>query len=155
MSVRDARTLELAIDSTYEAALGFSDENRSRFAQLMIIWVSGYLEVTCRDVLLTYAERKSDESVARFVGQQLRRLRSPDTRAILNLVNSFDESRARELKEFISRERIRESVDGVVRLRNQIAHGRSMNATIETVKTQFDDSRQLAEKLKELFGADT
>lgn len=66
MSVRDARTLKLAIDSTYEAALVSSDENQTRLAQLMAIWVSGY-----------------------------------------------------------------------------------------TVKAQFDDSRQLAEKLKELFGADT
>ena len=150
MSVRDARTLEIAIDSTYEAALGFSDENRSRLAQLMTIWVSGYLEVTCRDVLLTYTERRSDEAVVRFVGKQLQRTRSPNTEEILNLVRSFDEDRFIELKEFV-RGRIKESVDSVVHLRNQIAHGRSMDATIETVKAQFEDSRQLAGKLKELF----
>lgn len=154
MSVRDARTLKLAIDSTYEAALLSSDENQTRLAQLMAIWVSGYLEVTCRDVLLTYAEKNSDKRVARFVGQRLRRIRSADTEEILNLVRSFDKERAAELREFV-RGRIKESVDGVVNLRNQIAHGRSINATIETVKKQFDDSRQLAEKLKELFGADT
>lgn len=150
MSVRDARTLEIAIDSTYEAALEFSDENQSRLAQLMTIWISGYLEVTCRDVLLTYTEGKSDESVARFVSQNLQRMRSPNTEEILRLVRSFDENRANELKEFFQG-RIKESIDSVVHLRHQIAHGRSMNATIETVKTQFDDSKQLAEKLKELF----
>ena len=154
MSVRDALTLEIAIDSAYKAAIDASHENRSRIAQLMAVWISGYLEVTCRDVLLTYAERRSDESVARFVGLQLRRLRSPNTRAILNLVDSFDESRAKELEKFISQKRIKESIDGVVALRNQIAHGISANTTITNVKIQFDDSRQLAEKLKELFGAD-
>ena len=121
----------------------------------MAVWISGYLEVTCRDVLLTYAERRSNESVARFVGLQLRRLRSPNTRAILNLVDSFDESRAKELEKFISQKGIKDSIDGVVALRNQIAHGISANTTITNVKAQFDDSRQLAEKLKELFGVDT
>lgn len=150
MSVRDARTLEIAIDSTYESALGFSDEDRSRFAQLMTVWISGYLEVTCRDVLWTYAERESDEAVARFVGRRLRRIRSPNMDQILDLVGSFDKDREQQLREFV-RGRIRASVNSVVNLRNEIAHGRSMDATIETVKAQFEDSRQLAGKLKELF----
>lgn len=152
MSVRDARILETSIDSTYEEALELSDENQFRLAQLMTIWVSSYLEVICRNVLLAYTERKSDEAVARFVGQRLQRIRSPNTEEILSLVRSFDEDRANELKEFFQG-RIKESVDGVVALRNRIAHGGSAYTTIANVKTQFDDSRELATKLKELFDA--
>ena len=157
MSVPDVRTLEIAIDSTYEAARKFENENenRSRLAQLMAIWVSGYLEVTCRDVLVTYVESTSNEIVASYVSQQLSRSRNPTTQEILKLVKHFDESRAKELKKFISQRGIRESVDSVVSLRNHIAHGRPMDATIEDVKKQFDDSRQLAEKLKELFDTGT
>ena len=59
MSFRDARTLETSIDSTYREALEFSDENQSRLAQLMTIWVSVYVEVICKAVLLAYTERKS------------------------------------------------------------------------------------------------
>ena len=69
---------------------------------------------------------------------------------ILDLVGSFDKDREQQLREFV-RGRIRASVNSVVNLRNEIAHGRSMDATIETVKAQFEDSRQLAGKLKELF----
>ena len=152
MSVRDARTLETSIDSTYKEALELSDENQSRLAQLMTIWVSGYLEVTCRNTLLTYTEKKSNESVARFVSKQLERMRSPNTEEILKLVGSFDTARANELKEFF-RGRIKESVDGVVTLRNQIAHGVSVNTTIVDVKTRFEDSKKLAGKLEELFDA--
>ena len=118
----------------------------------MTIWVSGYLEVTCRNTLLTYTENKSDKAVARFVNKQLERMRNPKTKEILRLVRSFDEDRANELKEFCQG-RIKESVDSVVTLRNQIAHGESEHATIAKVKTQFDDSRELARKLKELFDA--
>ena len=77
-------------------------------------------------------------------------MRSPNTEEILKLVGSFDKGRANELKGFF-RGRIKESVDGVITLRNQIAHGESAPATIAKVKTQFDDSRELARKLKELF----
>ena len=152
MSVRDARILETSIDSTYQEALELADENQFRLAQLMTIWVSGYLEITCRDVLLTYTERKSDEAVARFVGQNLQRMRGPNTEEIFKLVRSFDKDRANELKEFFQG-RIKESVDGVVALRNQIAHGGPANTTIANVKTQFEDSKRLAGKLKELFDA--
>ena len=152
MSVRDARILDTSIDSTYQEALELADENRFRLAQLMTIWVSGYLEITCRDVLLTYTERKSDEAVARFVGQNLQRMRGPNTEEIFKLVRSFDKDRANELKEFFQG-RIKESVDGVVALRNQIAHGGPANTTIANVKTQFEDSKRLAGKLKELFDA--
>ena len=151
MSVHDARILETSIDSTYEDALELADENRSRLAQLMTIWVSGYLEIACRDVLLTYAENASNENVTRFVSKQLRRIRRPNTNGILELVASFDEDRAKELGKFIDRKGIKESADSVVHLRNQIAHGISANTTITRVKTQFEDSKKLAEKLKELF----
>ena len=118
----------------------------------MTIWVSGYLEVTCRNTLLTYTERKSDEAVTRFVDKQLKRMRSPNTEEILKLVSSFDTVRANELKEFF-RGRIKESVDGVVASRNLIAHGVSVDTTIADVKTRFEDSKKLAGKLEELFDA--
>jgi len=151
MSVRDARFLETSIDSAYKEALELGDENQSRLAQLMTIWVSGYLEVSCRDVLLAYVENTSNESVTRFVSRRLRRIRRPNTSGILELVASFDEGRAKELGKFIDRKGIKDSVDSVVALRNQIAHGMSANTTITSVKTQFEDSKKLAEKLKELF----
>ena len=150
MSLRDSRPLEIAIEAAREAARSLSDENRTRLAQLMTIWISGYLEITCRDVLLNYAERKSDESVARFVNRRLRRIRNPDTSEILNLVGSFDTNRAGELKTFIQG-RIGENVDSVVGLRNRIAHGKPESVTIKRVTEQFEDSRKLAAKMKELF----
>ena len=150
MSIRDSQTLEFSIVSTGKKARSLSDENQSRLAQLMTIWISGYLEITCRDVLLAYVERKSDESVARFASQRLRTIRSPHTNEILKLVGSFDEDRAAKLQAFV-RGRIADSVNSVVDRRNQIAHGQSIDTTLTTVEMQFEDTRKLAGKLKELF----
>ena len=72
---------------------------------------------------------------------------------ILKLVASFDKDRANELEKFITRKSIKESVDSVVALRNKIAHGTSVDTTIANVKNQFEDSKRLAGKLKELFDA--
>ena len=155
MSSRDARILEISIDSACQEAGELSYENQSRLAQLIVIWISGYLEVICRDVLLTYTEKNSDEAVTKFVDKNLRKMPSPKTDEILKLIRSFDENRANELKEFYQG-RIKASIDGLITLRNEIAHGKpSPSATIVSVKKQFDDSRKLATKLKELFDVDT
>ena len=147
---RNSRILEKEIESACRGARNLSIEDQSRLAQLITIWISGYLEVTCRNVLLSYAKRRSDASVARFVSQRLRRTRSPKTEEILRLVGSFDTNRAGKLKTFIQG-RIGESVDGVVALRHGIAHGQPESVTIARVEEQFEDSRKLAAKMKELF----
>lgn len=74
---------------------------KARLAQLTTVLISGYLEVICRDVLLTYVEKTSDKGVARFVGRRLKRIRSPEANNILELVRSFDEERANELNKFL------------------------------------------------------
>ena len=89
MTVRDSQTLKIAINSAHEGANGLSDENQARLAQLTTVLISGYLEVICRDVLLTYVERTSDKGVARFVGKRLKRIRSPEASNILELVRSL------------------------------------------------------------------
>ena len=152
MSVRDSRTLEIAIESARKEAQDLTDENQARLAQLITVWICGYLEVTCRDVLLSYVEEHSDDaSVARFASQNLRRIRNPSTEGILELVKSFDKDRAEVLNDFIQG-RVAESVNSVVKSRQGIAHGRPVGGlTIEQVWDQFDDSRKLAAKMRELF----
>ena len=151
MSVRDTQTLEIAIEEARRDSRSLSEENQARLAQLITVWICGYLEVTCRDVLLSYVELHSDASVARFASQNLRRIRNPSTEGILDLVKSFDENRAEVLNNFIQG-RVAESINSVVKSRQGIAHGRPVGGlTIEQVWDQFNDSRKLAAKMRELF----
>ncbi len=86
----------------------------------------------------------------RFVSRNLERFVNPNMRRIVDLIGSFDKDKARELKEFASGS-IKDSVDGIVAQRNNIAHGRSSDTTIANVTRQFDDAKKLIEKLRSLF----
>ena len=152
MSVRDTQNLEVAIEEARKDSRGLSEENQARLAQLITVWICGYLEVTCRDVLLSYVEEHSnDASVVRFASQNLRRIRNPSTQGILDLVKSFDKDRAEKLGNCI-RGQVAESINSVVESRQGIAHGRPVGGlTIEQVWNQFNDSKELAAKMRELF----
>ena len=151
MSPRDSRRLEAAIESAREGAHELSLENQSRLAQIMTIWASGYLEATCREVLGDYSARRANPAVARYVSRNLERFANPNVERIVDLVRSFNDDYARELEDF-ARGEIKEGINGMIALRNQIAHGRSTDTTIARVSQQFSHARTLANKLKSRFG---
>ena len=150
MSFRDSRYLENAISSAHDEARNLSEEGQSWLAQLMTVWASGYLEATCRDVLRTYAERHAHSSVAGFVSRNLDRFSSPKMENILTLVRSFDKNRAGELEEFAEGS-VKESVNSIVGLRNQIAHGRPTNVSVALISRYFEDAKKFDRKLRTLF----
>ena len=153
MRFGDSHRLEAAIVSARAEARELSNENRSRLAQLMTIWASGYLETTCREVLRAYAEQHADPKVLRFVSQNLERFGNPNMERILNLVRSCDKDSASQLEGY-ARGSIKESVNGMVAQRHRIAHGRSTDTTIARVSEQFEDAKKLANKLKSLLQQD-
>ena len=150
MSFRESRYLENTISSARDEARNLSEGGRSWLAQLMTVWASGYLEATCRDVLRTYAEQRAEPSVARFVSRNLDRFSSPKMENILTLVRSFDKNRADDLEEFADGS-VKESVNSIVGLRNQIAHGRPTNVSVGRISQYFEDAKKFARKLETLF----
>lgn len=121
-----------------------------RLAQLVAVWASGYLESACREVVLAYASRRADEAVVNYVGRTLDRFSNPRMNRILELLRAFDEDATDELKMFAGG-KIEASVNSIVSNRHRIAHGRSSQITMIQVKGYYEDARQLASKMRELF----
>ncbi len=94
--------------------------------------------------------RSADPQVYRFVSRTLERFTNPNMKKIVDLVGSFDRDGARRLEAFADGS-IKDSVDGVVAQRHNIAHGRPSDTTIANVARQFEDAKKLADKLKSLF----
>lgn len=157
MSFRDSQRLENAIDSARNEAPRLSDENQARLAQLMTVLASGYLEATCREVLKAYAAQRADPSVVRYVSANLERFNSPKIDNILTLVGSFDPGRERDLKQFVEgpshgdENSVKESINSIVGLRNQIAHGRPIDVSIGRVARYFEDAKNSQGNWKAFF----
>lgn len=152
MSFKDRKRLETAIDRARGEAGSpqLSDENKAWLAQLMTIWASGYLEATCRDVLLEYTKKRANLNVVDFVSQNLNRPRSPEMENILTLIRGFDQDVANRLDEFTDGS-IKESVNSIVGIRHLIAHGRSADISVGRIAQYFDNAKKLARKMEELL----
>jgi len=150
--VSDRIRLEVAIDAIRrERSCGdISNEDEDRFAQLVAIWASGYLEATCRELLLGYARGRAENSVIGYVGWHLDRVRSPNTGRMTAEIGKFDPGVARELRQF-AEERIGHGIDSIVSMRHSVAHGRPPDMSLDRILKQFDEAREFAAKMEELL----
>ena len=119
-------------------------------AQIVTVWVSGYLESACREVMLDYTKRRADENIVNYVSHTLSRFSNPRMGRILDLFRGMDHEAADKLKEFADGQ-IEASVNSIVSNRNRIAHGRSTQITMAQVKAYYEDAQRLANKMRKLF----
>lgn len=152
MSFQDRKRLETAIDAARDEAdlPQLSDENKARFAQLMTILASGYLEAVCRDVMLAYTGKRAHQNIVNFVSRKLSRTPNPKMENILQLIREFDQNVANKLEEFTDGT-IKDSVNSIVAIRNQIVHGRSASISVGRITQYFQDTKKLARKMEELL----
>lgn len=152
MSYRDRRRLESHIDSVFRDcdSYKFPMETLGYLAQIITVWVSGYLESACREVVLDYTKRRADDSIVNYVSHTLNRFSNPRMDRIMELLRAVDDDAADKLKEFADG-KIAASVNSIVSNRNRIAHGRSTQITMIQVKGYYEDTQQLAKKMRNLF----
>ena len=154
MRADDSKRLERAIRRALASARGrrFSTEQLSWLAQLMTVWASGYLEASCRETVLEYAEARSAPGVLNYVDHQMRFFRSPRTNQMIELVGLFDAGVASELREFADG-RIGASIDSIVTTRHALAHGRDAQVTVAGVRRYFEDATKFIRKMQVLMAS--
>lgn len=96
MSIRDKTRLESAIDSVLldSESSEHSIKTSSHLAQLATVWVSAYLESTCRRVMLDYTRRRADKSIVNYVSHTLRHFGNPRMGKMLDLLGSVNQDAA-------------------------------------------------------------
>lgn len=152
MMTQDSTRLKVEIELVRREAESrdVSDADGNRYAQLATIWVSGYLEASCREVLLDYTRRRADPAVVSYVGWNLARLPSPRIENIATVIGRFDQEAAKAIRRY-SEGDIKDSVNDIVESRHAVAHGRKATITLERVFDHFDNAVKLTNKMKELL----
>jgi HEPN superfamily RiboL-PSP-like protein len=127
----------------------FGDQElQAHLAKYLCIAVSGFLENSLRAIYREYSARKSQRNVANYVDVQLDGFMNPSMEKILTLAGSFSSKWRQELEIEIKEDNIKESVDGLVAIRNQLAHGESVGITFRSVKRQYSDVFRLIEMIQ-------
>lgn len=73
MSYSDRMRMESHINSVFRDcdSKKFPMVTLGYIAQVITVWVSGYLESACREVVLDYTRRRADEKIVNYVGHTL------------------------------------------------------------------------------------
>lgn len=139
------------IDSLFKNLPSDEDnlERQAHWARYLCVCISGYLEVSIRELLGRYAEQCAAKSISSYVRCQLRFFQNPKTEPIIQLVTSFDATWGESLKEFVEEE-LGDAVNSIVANRNNIAHGIDIGITIARLRGWYDKSNEVLDFLVKL-----
>lgn len=141
---RQVHAYKQRLDNLFKKIESFQgdEELRAALARHLCVLVSGFLEVSVREIYGEYAQNKAAENVANYVTAELKSFQNPKMEKILNLTQSFSPNWKDNLEKATEGE-IKDSVDSIVANRNIIAHGRSVGITIGNIKRYYKNAVKL------------
>jgi len=113
------------LDTTFSRARGLSADAElpSDFARYLCVLVSGFVEQATTELLLEYIRTRSDPRIQRYVERRVRHLTNLKTQRLIDEIGAMDPEWRSTLEAFIIDE-YKDALDGIVDLRNHVAHGR-------------------------------
>lgn len=140
------------IDHVFEIARGHHGDVKlqGHLACHLCVSVSGFIEVSVQELIAEYVRRKAAPAVASFVSHRLERFTNATAAKIVELLGEFDEGLGGIYERTISG-KMKDSLDGVVNVRHQIAHGRNTGITLVVMENYYKDVVRAVEELERLF----
>ena len=116
----------------------------SAFVSYLCVRTYAYLESAVATIIRAYVRSvATDNLIERFVNVQLRRRRNLDRGELLKLIGSFSDEWRISVREAI-KGKLGDSLDGLVNLRNGIAHGSdNSNLSLATLRDYFAVAKEV------------
>jgi RiboL-PSP-HEPN len=127
--------------------LPVEEEIQSHWARYLCIRVSGFLEISISSIYSKYAKDKSAPFVANYIEKKLSSFQNPTMDKITKLVSDFSPEWSEQLKELVDGE-IKDSIDSIVAVRNQIAHGGNVGITYVRIGNYYKVAIKLIDILE-------
>lgn len=143
--------LKQRVDSTFNRApqSNHDIEMQADFAKYLCILATGYLEKAIIALIVAYSEKRSAPEVASYVERQLNRWTNPNTEKICQLFGSFSADWRKKIEGFLVDDK-RDSINSLVALRHNIAHGESVPTTMSQVKAYYNATKEVVDFLADL-----
>lgn len=135
---REVARLKLRLDSTLKRAPSASAdiEVQADFAKYFCVLVSGFLENAVVALILDVVQRKSAPEIQLYVERRLENWTNPNSEKLINLLGDFSAQWRKQADMFMVDTR-RATVNSLVGLRHQIAHGESVGTSLAQVKDYY------------------
>ncbi len=135
---REVSRLRQRLDATFKRVnvVDQDAELQADFSKYLCVLVSGFLEKAVSALIVDHARRTGAPSLGRFVHQRTKNLANTNSQKLINLMGDFDPNWRTSLEALLIDD-LKDAVDSVVNLRNQIAHGESVGVTYQTVADYY------------------
>jgi len=117
---------------------GCKQEAAARLSEYLCIRVSGFVETSVRGVLLDYVATHSSRQVLDYVDEELAQWYNFKEAKICDLARCFSEEWATELHARLL-DPMKSSLDAIVEIRNNLAHGEQFSVSLATAKDHYDN----------------
>jgi len=131
------------------SSVGTDLEIQSDFARYLCVLVSGYLEQAVTELVLEHARRAGGPTLQRFVDQRTKHFANANAQRLEELLGAFDPDWRKELEGFLVDD-LKDAVDGVVELRNKIAHGESVGVTYQRIADYYLRVQRVVERIADI-----
>ncbi len=141
---RDKRRIDYLIDnySFFEGKY----ELMSHWTKYLCVIICGYLEKSIQRTLKEYSKNKSHKTIARYVNINLDRFQNAKCNKIIHLIELYNLKWSDDVKQFIKGE-IKDSIDGMVNTRHQIAHGETITLTPGNLRKYYSNINKFLDYL--------
>ena len=129
------------LDDTFEILNHQCDEEvKSVISNALCIRLSGLLEVALKSRISDYSERKSPKEINRFLTQKFKDITNLKSSKLCDVVGQFSASWKEKFEDaFDNNSQMKSSLDSLITVRNNYAHGQSTNITEKSLKQYYID----------------
>ena len=116
------------------------DEVKSLLAKIICIRISGLLEVAIKSRISDYSDKKTPKEIKRFLTQKFKDITNLKTSKLCDVLGAFSSDWKDEFEEEIRKnQQIKSSLDSLITLRNDIAHGQTCSISLNHVQQYYND----------------
>ena len=139
------------LDSVFSRVKGLNADAEllSDFARYLCVLVSGFVEQATIELLIEYARTHANTRILGHVERSIRHLTNLKTQRLIDVVGGFDADWRYRLETFIVDE-YKDALDGIVELRNNVAHGKYVGVTLSRVDDYYVRIKKIINRVADL-----
>ena len=122
---------------------------QAHWARYLCVLVSGFVENALKEIYSDFIKRTASPPVAGYAIKNLLTLNNPKAEKVQQITQSFKEDWGKELESFMGENGRKDAIDSVMNNRHQIAHGKEIGITINTLRNYFDRILEVVTLLEE------
>ena len=127
-----------------------SDLEKSYLAKFLVVFICGIYEEVIENIINERVDSYGHSEVSKFIKDTLfAQFRNPDIPVIKGLLGKFDDYWKTEITNLP--QSAQTAITNIVNDKNSLAHGNSINLTLEDVRQYYNDSMVVINKIDDML----